>query len=218
MKKIELVIFDMDGLIFDTEKLSYKSWIDAAKKLNVPFTDNIFYKLLGTNLASIRKTLEDEFEENVNVEKYIDEKRNLYREMIKDGAEKKEGIDELLKYLKDNNIKRAVATSSKREVALELLSKAKIDDKFDYILCGDEIEKSKPDPEVFLKVANKIGVDPKYCMVLEDSEAGTLAASRAKMTPIIIPDLKEPISEIESLAYKKLNNLKEVIEVLESFK
>lgn len=218
MKEIKLVIFDMDGLIFDTEKLSYKSWIEAAKKLKVPFTDNIFYKLLGTNLASITKTLKNEFEENINIEEYINEKRSLYREMIKEGVEKKEGVDDLLEYLKDNNIKRAVATSSKREVALQLLSKAEIVDKFDYILCGDEVEKSKPDPEVFLKVASKIGINSEYCMVLEDSEAGTIAASRAKMTPIIIPDLKEPSKEIENLAYKKLKNLKEVIDVLESFK
>lgn len=216
MRKVELVIFDMDGLIFDSEKISYDSWVEAAKVFNINFDIKIFYKLLGTNHESVRNTLLDEFGDKINVDDYIEEKRKINLSKITNGVEKKEGLDDLLVYLTDKNIKKAVATSSSREWALSLLSKANILHYFDYVLCGDEVRKSKPDPEVFLNVAKKLEVAPEKCMVLEDSEAGTIAGNRGRMKVIIIPDLKEPDEDIVRLAYKRLNNLKEVINEIET--
>ena len=215
MEKLELVIFDMDGLIFDTEKLSYLSWVETAKKFNIDFDMSVFCKLVGTNHESCRNTLLAEYGDKIDVDEYMEEKRKVNLSMLVNGAEKKEGLDELLIYLTNKNIKKAVATSSNREYALKLLEKADVLQYFDYVLCGDEIKKSKPNPEVFLNVAKKLEVNPRNCLVLEDSEAGTIAASRGKFKVIIIPDLKEPEKEIEELAYKKLNNLKEVINVIE---
>jgi len=216
MEKVELVIFDMDGLIFDTEKLSYASWAEAAKKFKFDFELNLFYKMLGTNHESIRNLLISELGDKIDVDEYIKEKRRINLSKLENGAEKKPGLDDLLKYLEDKNIKKAVATSSNREVALNLLEKANILHYFNYVLCGDEVKKSKPDPEVFLNVAKKLDVNPRNCIVLEDSEAGTIAASRGRMKAIIIPDLKEPDKEIEELSYKRLKNLKEVINVIEN--
>ena len=216
MENLKLVIFDMDGLIFDTERLSYESWKEAAKEFNIDFDLNLLYKLLGTNHESVRNTLHNEFENKIDVDNYIMERNNIYLSKIMNGrVEKKKGIEELLKYLTDKNIKKAVATSSNREIAYKLLKGAGIYDYYDYILCGDEVKKSKPNPEVFLRVAEKLDIPANQCMVLEDSEAGTIAASRAKMTPVIIPDLKNPSEDIEKLAFKKLNNLEEVINLIE---
>ena len=216
MENLKLVIFDMDGLIFDTERLSYESWKEAAKEFNIDFDLNLLYKLLGTNHESVRNTLHNEFENKIDVDNYIMERNNIYLSKIMNGeVEKKKGIEELLKYLTDKNIKKAVATSSNREIAYKLLKDAGIYDYYDYILCGDEVKKSKPNPEVFLRVAEKLDIPANQCMVLEDSEAGTIAASRAKMTPVIIPDLKNPSEDIEKLAFKKLNNLEEVINLIE---
>ena len=216
MRKVELVIFDMDGLIFDSEKVSYDCWVEAAKIFNINFDMKIFYKLLGTNHESVRNTLIDEFGDKINVDDYIEERRKINFSKIANGVERKEGVEELLEYLTEKNIKKAVATSSNRELALNLLSKADILHYFDYVLCGDEVTKSKPDPEVFLNVAKKLKVNPENCMVLEDSEAGTIAGSRGRMKVIIIPDLKEPDEDIVRLAYKRLNNLKEVINEIET--
>ena len=216
MEKVKLVIFDMDGLIFDSEKVSYDSWIEAAKVFNINFDMKLFYRLLGTNHESVRNTLINEFGDKINVDDYIEERRKINFSKISNGVEKKEGLDELLEYLTEKNIRKAVATSSNRELALNLLSKANILHYFDYVLCGDEVKKSKPDPEVFLNVAKKLEVNPENCMVLEDSEAGTIAGSRGRMRVIIIPDLKEPDEDIVRLAYKRLNNLKEVINEIEA--
>ena len=218
MEKVELVIFDMDGLIFDTEKLSYLSWVEAAKKFNIDFDLKLLYKMLGTNHESCRNTLIEHYGDKIDVDEYMKEKRKINLSLLKDGAEKKPGLDELLIYLSDKKIKKAVATSSNREVALNLLEKANILHYFNYVLCGDEVKKSKPNPEIFLNVAKKLEVNPRNCLVLEDSEAGVIAATRGKIKAIIIPDMKEPEKEIEELAYKKLNNLKEVIDVIENLR
>ncbi|EOR27875.1 MULTISPECIES: HAD family phosphatase [Clostridium] len=216
MKNVKLVIFDMDGLIFDTERLSYEAWKEAADKFDIYFDLNLHYKLLGTNHESVRRTLDNEFGSKVNLDDYIMERNNIYMAKILNGeVKKKKGVDKLLKYLTEKNIKRAVATSSNRELATKILKEANIYDYYDYVLCGDEVTKSKPNPEVFLKVAEKLDVPSEECIVLEDSEAGTIAASRARMTTIIIPDLKEPNEDIERLAFKKVRNLEEVIDVVE---
>lgn len=216
MEKVELVIFDMDGLIFDTERLSYLSCVEAAKNFGINFDMNIFYKLLGTNYDSCRNTLIKQYGDKIDVDEYMKEKRKINLSLIKDGAKKKPGLDEILVYLTNKNIKKAVATSSNREIALELLEKADVLHYFDYVLCGDEVRKSKPNPEIFLNVTKKLEVNPRNCIVLEDSEAGVIAASRGKIRVIMIPDVKEPEKEIEELVYKKLGNLKEVIDVIEN--
>lgn len=215
MNNVELVIFDMDGLIFNTEVLSYKGWLKAAKEFNVNFDMNTMYKLLGTNKEQIKETLLGEYGKEFKVDEFFEARSLEYRRLITTvDVETKPGLHELLNYLDNKNVKKAVATSSKRETAYILLEKANILERFDYVLCGDEVTKSKPDPEVFLNVANKFNIKPEECLVLEDSEAGVIAAYRGNMRVIVIPDLKEPSEEIVKLAYKKVDNLNEVIDEL----
>jgi HAD superfamily hydrolase (TIGR01509 family) len=111
----------------------------------------------------------------------------------------------------------AVATSTSRSRALNLLRLAKIENCFDYILCGDEIVNSKPNPEIFLKVARELQCMPSKCLVLEDSELGITAAYNAGMIPIIIPDFKEPSKAIQNLIFRRLNNLIDVKLFLEKY-
>lgn len=215
IRAIKLVIFDMDGLIFDTERLSYECWKIAADKLNVKFDLEVLYKLLGTNHESVRKSLIKEYGEDFAVDDLINIRNSEYMKSIgNDNVDKKPGLIELLDYIGTIGIKKAVATSSSRETAYRLLKEQNIFNYFDYILCGDEVSKSKPDPEVFLNVAKKLDIDPANCIVLEDSEAGTLAAYRAGMKAIVIPDMKMPNEETVKIAYKVVNSLKDVIKVL----
>ena len=132
----------------------------------------------------------------------------------KNGVPIKEGVNELIDYLKENDYKIALATSSDREKAEYLLELVKIKDKFDYIICGNDIVNSKPNPEIFLKAAENLKVEPKECIVIEDSKFGVKAAVNAGMKAINVPDMKMPDSEVKSMAFKIFNNLLEVKEYI----
>lgn len=216
--KFELIIFDMDGLMFDTEKISFISWRDAAARYGYQIDDEMFRKTIGANLISTKDIYFKHFGSSFPIEEIISERVRISDEIIRlNGVPIKKGLYELLDYFSQSNIKKAVATSTRRKRAMNLLKLAGIDGGFDYVLCGDEIEKSKPDPEIFLKVSDKLGCSPKKCLVLEDSEAGIEAAYKAGMFPIMIPDMKEPNELTEALIFKKLDNLLDVKYFLEEF-
>lgn len=216
--KFELIIFDMDGLMFDTEKISFISWRDAAARYGYQIDDEMFRKTIGANLISTKDIYFKHFGSSFPIEEIISERVRISDEIIRlNGVPIKKGLYELLDYFSQSNIKKAVATSTSRKRAMNLLKLAGIDGRFDYVLCGDEIEKSKPDPEIFLKVSDKLGCSPKKCLVLEDSEVGIEAAYKAGMFPIMIPDMKEPNELTKTLIFKKLDNLLDVKYFLEEF-
>jgi HAD superfamily hydrolase (TIGR01509 family) len=208
----------MDGLMFDTEKISFISWRDAAARYGYQIDDEIFRKTIGANLISTKDIYFKHFGSSFPIEEIISERVRISDEIIRlNGVPIKKGLYELLDYLNRSNIKKAVATSTSRKRALNLLKLSGIDGVFDYVLCGDEIEKSKPDPEIFLKVSYKLGCSPKRCLVLEDSEAGIESAYKAGMFPIMIPDMKEPNELTETLIFKKMDSLLDVKYFLEEF-
>ena len=218
IEKFELVIFDMDGLMFDTEKISFISWKNAACDYGYEIDEEIFIRTIGANLERTIEIYLEHFGEKFPFDGIKNERFIISENLIKkNGVPVKDGLYELLDYLKKVDIKLAVATSTSRQRALNLLTLTGIDTLFDYILCGDEIKNSKPDPEIFLKVSEKLGCMPERCIVLEDSEVGIMAAHRARMLPIMIPDMKEPEEEVRRLAYKQLGSLSDVKLFLEDF-
>lgn len=209
--EFELIIFDMDGLMFDTEKISYVAWKEAAALYNYQIDSALFEKTIGTNLINTKKIYGEFFGDRFPFDLISEERVKISEEMIKsNGVPIKKGLYELIQYLNQNKVKMAVATSTSRKRALNLLRLVQLENYFDYILCGDEIENSKPNPEIFLKVAKELKCTPSKCLVLEDSELGVTAAYNAGMVPIMIPDLKEPSTEIQSLIFRRMNNLLDV--------
>lgn len=213
-KNVKLVIFDMDGLMFDTEMMYLKFAPEAAKKLGYDISEDILKKTIGTNHQWAFEILKSEgyqdfpFKEFWNI---LDEVYSNYFD--EEGVPIKKGLIKLLEHLKKNNIKMAVATSSRREKAERLLTESKVRDYFSLITCGDEVVNAKPDPEIFLKTADKLGVKYEECLVLEDSLNGIRAAKSADMIPVMVPDMIEPTEEIKKLIYRKYNNLEEVIQI-----
>ncbi|HOP95622.1 MAG TPA: HAD family phosphatase [Dictyoglomaceae bacterium] len=214
--RVQGIIFDMDGLMFDTERIGYFLWKKAGEEFGINLTEDIFLETIGVNIQKTKEILEKYFGKEHPFEEIYKRKIKLTEEYIeKNGVPLKEGLLDLLQFLEEKNIKKAVATSTEREYAEYLLEKAKIKEKFDVIVCGDDISKSKPEPDIFLCTAQKLNVNPKECIVLEDSDAGILAAKRAHMIPILIPDFKKPSSKTIEIAYKVFNSLKEVKDFLE---
>jgi HAD superfamily hydrolase (TIGR01509 family) len=213
---IEAAIFDMDGLMFDSEKVSCACWKEAAGKYGYRITDELFLKTLGQTVEISKKIYGEHFGDNFPFEAIKNERFKLGAEYYcNHGVPIKDGLPELLTYLKSHHIKTAVATSTPRENALPIIKQAKVDCYFDAIVCGNEIARSKPDPEIFLNAALKLGVPPERCIVLEDSESGITAASRARMKPILIPDLKEASNEIKKMAFQQFRSLRQVVQMLE---
>ena len=205
------VIFDMDGLMFDTERLSKELYRELAAKRGYDFKEDFFDEMVGLDLEDTKKAFKEDYGQDFPYLEMRDQKNELLKKHVNEnGVPVKEGLLEIIDYLKKNQYRLAVASSSHREKIEFYLDSISIKDKFDYIIGGDEVEKSKPDPEIFIKGINGLGVSKDEALILEDSAHGVLAADRAGIKVILIPDLVEHPPEIEELVYKKLNSLTEL--------
>lgn len=211
MTDLELIIFDMDGLMFDTERISFSCWRQAALRYGYALDEQFYTKVIGSNVVRGKEMFLAHFGQDFPHGIIRSETLEIIgRALQANGVPVKEGLYELLDYIEQLNLKKAVATSTSRDRTVELLKMAGINNRFDYILCGDEIENSKPHPEIFLKVAMNLGCLPEKCLVLEDSEAGILAAHSAGMISVMIADMKEPDDDIKILPLKQMKSLTEV--------
>lgn len=215
MKKA--IIFDMDGLMIDSERVTYQDYV---KKLHMlghdDFTEDLYKHCLGKNKAGICKVFTDHYGDNFPMKEVWDDVHVWIDESLRNHVPKKDGLDELLQYLKTHGYKTIVATSSARVRVDEILKNAEIVDYFDDSICGDEVKHGKPDPEIFLTACQKLGVTPDEALVLEDSEAGILAAYNGRIDVICVPDMKYPEPDYASKATKIVDSLKDVIDYLES--
>lgn len=215
MKNICGIIFDMDGVLIDSERRSFKCFEEVFKEYNYRIDKEFYLKLIGRNVNSIKEIMMKEYGEDFPFDDIYKKKAQMALEITnRDGVIIKPGVHKLLDYLKERAYKVAVATSTRRERALELLEEAKIKDKVNFIVCGDEVKNSKPNPEIFLKAAKGLGIEPEKCAVIEDSDAGITAAHAAKMKGIHVPDMKELEDYTKILAFKVCKNLTEVKDYL----
>lgn len=213
---IQAIIFDMDGLMLDTESIALDSWKKAGNEFGYTISRELMIKAIGTTLIDTKKLLVKNLGDDFPFEEVRKVRLNHTKEFISlHGVPIKKGLLEFLKYCKSKKIPTAVATSTARIDALELLKKADIYSYFDIVICGDEIEKGKPEPDIFLMASKKLGVKAEKCIVLEDSENGILAASRANMIPIWIPDIITESHIAGENAKYKCDSLIEVKEIID---
>ena len=168
-----------------------------------------------TAVANITHLIE-QFEIDLTVKEGVDMLHTLEHEYVKKGIALKPGATELLQYLKENDYKIALGTSSIKERAETILKNNNVFEYFDAVSYGVEVKNSKPAPDIFLNASNKLNIEPKYCLVLEDSEAGIQAGYNANMPTVCIPDLKTPSQQIIEMTVACLPSLIDVINYLES--
>lgn len=217
MKKA--VIFDMDGLMVDTEVISYKAYGMFLKEhgLEKLSKEEYCHCFAGKSLQNGLLYARDYFQLSYTVEEGVDFFIKKEKEIFdNEGVQLKPGLVELLNYLKEHNVKTAMATSSGLERVHKILDNHKVLDYFDDIICGDMVKRGKPAPDIFLKACEVLNVNGEDALVLEDSETGIKAAYSANVPVICIPDMKVPEGEYRDMTTTILNNLTEVVTFIES--
>lgn len=213
---IEALVFDMDGLIFDSERVVQRSWNYAGEQLGIPRIGDHIYNTIGFNVvrreAYFRKAIRADFP----MEEFNTLTRARFHEIADtEGIAVKTGARELILYAKEHGYKVALATSSRKEHSAGMLQKAGLYEYFDGLVFGDMVTKGKPNPEIYLTACASVQADPLHSIALEDSPAGIQAAHAAGMYPIMVPDLVQPSKETKELLYRKCDTLLEVIDILE---
>ena len=214
---IKAVLFDMDGLMVDTESLATEAFIHSAKKQEYEMTREETLLVLGFTTKSIYEFWEQYFKDSeVSGKQLVDDHYEYIEDILFTiGPKKMPFIEELLIYLKDNNYKVAVASSSNMNHITNNMEKTGLAKYIDKLASGAEVENGKPAPDVFLLAAERLGVKPEECLVLEDSKAGVTAGSTAGAKVIMVPDMFEPDEVCKEKAYEIVENLGEVIKLLD---
>lgn len=215
--KLKLVIFDMDGLMYDTETIGLECLTKAAKKFGYTIDREFGLSSIGMNAHDYRKMVKEKFGDDYPFDQVSQESRMTRMTYFREhGIAVKPGLKELIEYLKDHDIKMALASSSSKETIDEYNRLAGFSDCFDFIIAGDMVVHSKPDPEIFLKVLEHFKIAKQEALVLEDSRNGIMASHNAQIPVICVPDLVKHDEEITKLTYATLSSLFEVKEMIET--
>lgn len=215
MDDLRLVIFDMDGLLFDTERTSFIAMERLAKRFGYHYLLSDFKKIIGMSEVNARNlTLNIYGNEFIKV--FDSFEGEFSRVLDEEGLIIKPGALKLLNTLDKKGIKKCIASSSRREVIEKYIASADLQGQFIFYLSGAELKNGKPHPEIFLEACRKTNVEPETSLVLEDSYNGFLAAINANIRCIIIPDLIEPNDEMKKKAYRICSDLGEVADLIET--
>ena len=207
----------MDGLLIDSEFLSLQTFNETISAYGLPDHSELFNKVIGKNEASLVATITNALAKSIDVSAFRKDWADRYLAIVmNDPVPLKPGAIELLHWLNAQNIKTAVATSSKTSLAKVKLTNAGLLKYFQYVIGGDQVRQGKPDPEIYLKAASAVSANRLETWVMEDSEFGVRAGLAAKFNVIQVPDLLEPTPELLSLGHRVCTDLGEVLELFKS--
>lgn len=216
MLKVKAVIFDMDGLMVDTEPVGNMICVQAHQKFGYEITQEMLFDLIGRNAHSAKEYYLQVFGKDYPYQQIREESKRLHEEYYqKHEIAVKPGLYELLDYLKKSGIKMAVASSTVTSRVISNLERIHVLPYFDHVIGGDQIVHGKPAPDIFLKALELLQVEHDQALVLEDSKNGILASYHAHIPVICIPDIVKHTKETIEKTYKVLNRLDQVIDEVE---
>lgn len=212
---VKAVIFDMDGLLLDTEKLLVRFWVQAANEAGFPMTREDALSIRSLHRSFAIPFLRGKFGEEFDYVKIRSRRMELMNGYLSENPlELKDGAEELLNVLKERGILAAVATATDYERTKDYLTRVGIFGRFDKIVCATMVERGKPEPDIYIYAAEQLGLAPEECAALEDSPNGVMSAARAGCKTIMIPDLTEPTEELSDLIFAKCGSLRGVIDII----
>lgn len=214
-RPVSAVVFDMDGLLIDSERLILKAMDEAARAIARELPFEVFQQMVGLTHAHSDAILVEYFGEGFVLADYHADVRARLNDVLAAGVALKSGVVEMLDHLDSVGAPRAVATSSGRNSLETHLGHAGLLDRFDAFITRESVTNSKPHPEPYLKAAEALGVDPAHCVALEDSHNGVRAAAAAGMMTIMVPDLLDPTEEMRGLCVRIARDLHEVRDLLQ---
>ncbi|MBO4996597.1 MAG: HAD family phosphatase [Lachnospira sp.] len=209
------VIFDMDGLIYDSERMFFRHKREVMKEYGYTETEENYSKTLGLTGETLKQTVLSLYGEDYPYFEISQKARKVMMKTIKkEGLPIKSGIVPLLQFLNSHELPCAIASSTHIEYIKEYLSATGLSSYFQAVIGGDMITNSKPAPDIFLEAARQLNCEPKHCLVLEDSENGILAAHRAGIPVIGIPDMKYPAPEYIDMTFDLLESAENILTML----
>lgn len=209
---MKAVVFDMDGVLFDTERLCMDSWNHVMKKRGMEKVDDVFEQCIGLNDTDTKALVLQRYGQDFPYEEFKKQASEWFWDTIhKKGLPLKTGVKKILPYLQQAGYEIGLASSSKYESVINHLKRAEMIDYFSVIVTGDMIEHSKPKPDIYLLACRKLGVEPGEAYAVEDSPNGIRSAHAAGMKPIMVPDLVQPDAEMERLSFLIFEDLIQVM-------
>ena len=206
-------IFDMDGTLFDTEKLYQRAWIETADTFGVERKPEMASVMSGGSVEKILVTIPQFFPE-IDANEYFLRVVKRVRKEIEEKLEIKQGVVEILNFFKENKIPMAIASSSATEDILKNIKRTGISQFFNEIVGGDQIQNGKPSPDIFILAAKKINLQPEDCYVFEDSANGIRGAFAAKCAPIMVIDQTPPLPDIREICAGIFNSMDDALDAI----
>ena len=205
---MKAVIFDMDGVLIDSEPVSKQAFAKAFAVVDIEFTEDMYQKILGRSLRDIEQFLAEYYQSDQLAAKIIEIREEEFAQHYRDHpVAVKTGVFELLDCLDSRKMKKAVATSAKQSIAEGLLKQSGLLNRMDAHCYGSEVKEAKPNPALFLKAASRLGISPEQAYVIEDSQSGIIAANRGGFVPIYVPEEQDEFPENNVYNYSLFKNL-----------
>ena len=207
--QVKAVIFDLDGLMLETEELAREIWLSQAREKSLPLNDTVYHSLIGRSYPDIERMVAEAFAGRADARAYIAACLEIYRARIELPIPTRPGLAAMLDFCDARGFLKSVGTSSGRSMAVVKLRSGGIDGRFPILVTATEVAHGKPAPDIFLKCAELMGVVPAECVVLEDSPSGIAAARAAGMRSVMVPDMIEPSAEVRAMTSGVLRSLAE---------